>query len=184
MTMTATPRLLLEYAYEWERTTPDAIWLTQPLGGGEVRDYTWRTGLDEARRMAAYLKSLSLPSGSPIALLSKNCAHWILADLAIWMAGHVSVPLYPTLNAETVRQILTHSEARLLFVGKLDAWDAMKDGVPASLPRVALPISPLHGGARWEELIAAHPPLPDDIARGADELATLIYTSGSTGTPK
>jgi long-subunit acyl-CoA synthetase (AMP-forming) len=181
---TRPPKLLLEWAYERERTTPDEIWLTQPLGGGKVRDYTWRAALDEARRMAAYLKSLPLSSGSPIALLSKNCAHWILADLAIWMAGHVSVPLYPTLGAETVRQILEHSEARLLFVGKLDGWDAMKDGVPASLQTIALPISPLEGGAQWAELIASREPLPGEIARGADELATLVYTSGSTGTPK
>jgi len=184
MTPPRPPKLLLEYAYERERATPGQIWLTQPHGGGQVRDYTWQATLDEARRMAAYLKSLPFPSGSPIALLSKNCAHWILSDLAIWMAGHVSVPLYPTLSAQTVRQILEHSEARLLFVGKLDAWDTMKDGVPPSLPCVALPMSPSLGGARWEELIANLAPLPGEIARGADELATLVYTSGSTGAPK
>ena len=32
-----------------------------------------------------------------IGILSKNCAWWIMSDLAIWMAGYVSVPLYPTL---------------------------------------------------------------------------------------
>jgi long-chain acyl-CoA synthetase len=42
-----------------------------------------------------------------VAILSKNCAWWMMTDLAIWMAGYVSVPLYPTLAADTVRQILT-----------------------------------------------------------------------------
>ena len=46
------------------------------------------------------------------------------------MAGHVTVPLYPTLNADTVQYILEHSETKLLFVGKLDDWDMMKPGVP------------------------------------------------------
>ncbi|WP_231871227.1 AMP-binding protein, partial [Halioglobus sp. HI00S01] len=67
-------------------------------------------------------------------MISKNCAHFIIAELAIWMAGHCTVALYPTLNAETVNYILDHSEAKLIFVGKLDGWEAMEPGVPADMP--------------------------------------------------
>ena len=49
--------------------------------------------------MAAHLASLDLPKRSQIALFAKNNAWWLLADLAIWMAGHVSVPLYPDARA-------------------------------------------------------------------------------------
>jgi long-subunit acyl-CoA synthetase (AMP-forming) len=176
--------LALEHVYHWERTAPDRVYLTQPLGGGQVRDYTWRQAVGEARRMAAYLRSLALPPRSQIALLSKNTAHWFLADLAIWMAGHVTAPLYPTLASETVRQILEHSEARLLFIGKLDAWETMKEGVPASLPKIALPLSPPLDTPRWDDLVAANAPISDDPVRDADDLATVVYTSGSTGAPK
>ena len=65
-----------------------------------------------------------------------------MTDLAIWMAGHTSVALYPTLNAESVEYILEHSEAKMLFVGKLDTWDEMKPGVPADLHQVSYPLSP------------------------------------------
>src|SRR3954467_12783572 len=102
------PRSLLEGAYHHEKTTPEKIWLTQPMGGGVVKDFTWKSGVAEARRMASHLKSLGYPPGSAIAILAKNSAHFILADLAIWLAGHVSVPLYPTVSAHTVTQILTH----------------------------------------------------------------------------
>ena len=112
--------LALQRLFHWERSAPDRVVLTQPLGGGVVRNYTWAQVMDESRRMAAHLKSLSFEPGSRIAILSKNCAHWLMADFAIWLAGHVSVPLYPTLAAGTIRQILEHSEARLLFVGKLN----------------------------------------------------------------
>ena len=67
-------------------------------------------------------------------MISKNCAHFIIAELAVWMAGHATVALYPTLNADTVAYILEHSEARLLFVGKLDGWEEMAKGVPDALP--------------------------------------------------
>ena len=56
--------------------------------------------------MAAYIKSLSLTENSKIGILSKNCAHWIMSDLAIMMSGHISVPLYPNLNSKTLKNIL------------------------------------------------------------------------------
>ncbi|MDR3418932.1 MAG: AMP-binding protein [Nevskia sp.] len=170
----------------WEKTRPDAVYLTQPQADGSAVDYTWRQVGDQARRMAAYLRSLDLPPRSQIALLGKNSAHWIMADLAIWLAGHVSVPLYPTLNAQTAAYILEHSEARLLFVGKMDElWPLVAPGIPAQLPRITLPLGPSLQGVRgWDEIVAQTPRLETVAKREPDELATVIYTSGSTGLPK
>jgi long-chain acyl-CoA synthetase len=184
---TAPEALALQRLYHWEKTTPDRVALTQPLGGGAVRDYTWREVLDQTRRMAAHLKSLGLPAGSRIAMLSKNTAQWLMADWAIWMAGHVSVPLYPTLAAGTIRQILEHSESQLLFVGKLDGWEGMKPGIPAGLQCIALPLAPadaLKAYRNWDDIVAKTEPLRGDIVRPADELGTIMYTSGTTGAPK
>ncbi len=176
--------LALQRLYHWESTAPDQTLLTQPLGGGAVRDYTWAQVMDETRRMAAHLKGLGFEPGSRIAILSKNCAHWLMCDFAIWMAGHVSVPLYPTLAADTIRQILVHSESKLLFVGKLDGWDAMKPGIPADLPCISTPLSPPNPYQTWESIVAATPPLAGNPVRDGNELATIMYTSGTTGMPK
>ena len=176
--------LALQRLYHWERTAPNQTLLTQPLGGGAVRDYTWAQVMDETRRMAAHLKSLGFEPGSRIAILSKNCAHWLMCDFAIWMAGHVSVPLYPTLAADTIRQILVHSESKLLFVGKLDGWEAMKPGIPAGLPCISTPLSPPNPYTSWESIVKATPPLAGNPVRDGSELATIMYTSGTTGMPK
>ncbi|MBN8509184.1 MAG: AMP-binding protein [Burkholderiales bacterium] len=186
MASSALPETLaLQRMYQWEKSSPDKVAFTQPMGGGVVRDWTWKQAMDEVRRMAAYLKSLNFEPGTKIALLAKNSAHWMMADWAIWMAGHVSVPLYPTLAATTVRQILEHSESKLLFVGKLDVWDEMKPGVPVELPMITLPLAPpVPGAMTWDEIIAKTAPLGDSPVRPADELCTLIYTSGTTGMPK
>jgi long-chain acyl-CoA synthetase len=176
--------LALQRLYHWERTAADQIVLTQPLGGGAVRDFTWAQLMDETRRMAAHLQSLGLPPGSCIAILSKNCAHWLMCDFAIWMAGFVSVPLYPTLAAGTIRQILEHSEAKLLFVGKLDGWEAMKPGVPANLPCISTPLSPPNTYTRWDDIVKNTAPLAGTPVRDGAELATIMYTSGTTGNPK
>jgi long-chain acyl-CoA synthetase len=172
--------LALEHAYHWERVRADRPWLSQPAGG-VVRTLTWREGMAEARRMAAHLRTLGLPPRSNIALMAKGSAHWILADVAIWLAGHVSVPIYSTANAQTVQQIVTHSEAKLLFVGKLDSTAAIA-GI--TLPTIALPLAPPLEVPQWDDLIANTAPIADSPTRAADELATIIYTSGSTGVPK
>jgi long-subunit acyl-CoA synthetase (AMP-forming) len=174
----------LEAVYEHEKNRADEVWLVQPMGGGEVREITWKEGLDQARRMAAYLESLELPERSQISIFAKNNAWWFLSDLAIWLAGHVSVPLYPTLTAETIGQILDHSESRVIFIGKLDGFEAMEAGIPADMPRVLLPLAPETKGELWEDLIEKHEPLADNPKPDPDQLATLIYTSGSTGLPK
>jgi long-chain acyl-CoA synthetase len=179
-----TDALALQRLYHWERHASARVVLTQPLGGGATRDYTWAQLIDESRRMAAHLQSLGFEPGSRIAILSKNCAHWLMADFAIWMAGFVSVPLYPTLAAGTIRQILEHSEARLLFIGKLDGWDAMKPGVPAALPCIAMPLAPPTACVQWTAVVAATEPLRGEPVRDGAELATIMYTSGTTGMPK
>ena len=109
----------LEMFYKWESLNPNEIYLSQPIDN-IWHNWTWKDYGLEVRKMASYLKSLNLPQNSKIALLSKNCAHWLMADMAIMMSGHVSVPIYPNLNSETLEKILTHSESKLLFVGKLD----------------------------------------------------------------
>ena len=176
--------LPLARIFHWERERAHYPYLTQPMGNGLVRDYSWAQAVGEARRVAAWLQDQGWEPGSRVAILSKNCAHWIMADFAIWIAGYVSVPVYPTLTAESVRQILEHSEAKACLVGKLDGWEAMRPGIPDSVLCFATPLSPKSDYPQWEQIVAQTEPLEGEIVRGADELATIVYTSGTTGMPK
>ena len=124
------------------------------------------------------------PPGAKVAMLSKNCAHFIVAELAIWMAGYTTVAIFPTEGADTVRYVLNHSGARLLFVGKLDSWGDQKAGVAPDLPCIALPLSPKTDFETWEGITAMAAPMDGKPARKGDDLCLLMYTSGSTGTPK
>ncbi len=175
--------LPLDMLYKWETTTPDKVYLRQPID--EIwHTWTWKQVGDEIRRMAAVLKAMQLPAESKIALISKNCAHWIICDLAIMMAGHVSVPLYPNLTADTMMQTLQHSEAKVLFVGKLDEWSSMKPGVPPGVKCISFSFTEHDEYDKWEDLIKQHSPLKENISRDAEELSTIVYTSGTTGMPK
>ena len=171
--------------YEWEKTNPDKLFMKQPFNG-QWHNFIWRQAADEVRRMAAALQSYNLPPKSRIGLVSKNCAHWIIADLAIMMAGHESVPVYPNVGADTLNYVLTHSEAKILLVGKLDDWNFMKAGVPAGVQCISFPwYGPKQDGfVYWDDLVKKHEPLQGNPDRDMDDIMTIIYTSGTTGAPK
>jgi long-subunit acyl-CoA synthetase (AMP-forming) len=178
------PKLMLDYIYDHESARADVVFLTQPVGGARVVDYTWHQTLDQARRMAAHLKSRGFAPGARIAILSKNCAHFIVAELAIWMAGGTTVAIFPTETADNVRYVLEHSEASLLFVGKLDTWTPQAAGVPDGLSCIAFPLAPHTDFETWDDIVARTAPLQGRVPRAPGDLAMLMYTSGSTGQPK
>lgn len=175
----------LELFYRWERERTDNNYLNQPVNGTWKR-YTWGEFGQEVRKMATYLRAQGLAPGDRIAIMSKNCAHWLMSDLAILLAGYISVPLYPNISAENVAYILKHSEAKLLFVGKLDVhnWDIMKQGVPADLPCITYPDYGQPEYPNWDEVTHGLEPFMEDRTPSLDEVMTIIYTSGTTGTPK
>ncbi len=184
MASNSTQSRLLDIIYDHEASTPNLVYLTQPLGNNQVVDYTWAQTLDQARRMAAHLKSMNLEPGARIGLLSKNCAHFFMAELAVWMAGYTTVAIFPTEGADTVKYVLEHSGASLLFVGKLDTWEKQLPGVPAGMPCIALPLAPKTGYDTWDAITARTAPMSGRPSRQGDAIAMIIYTSGSTGQPK
>jgi long-chain acyl-CoA synthetase len=177
-------KLILDYLYDHEANRASQVFLTQPTGGGNVVNYTWAQVMDQSRRMASYLKAQGFEPGSRIAILSKNSAHFMMAEIAIWMAGYTTVAIFPTEGAETVNYVLTHSEAKLLFVGKLDTWSSQVGGIPSDLPCVALPLSPKTSYRSWDDITAQAQPMAGKPARAGSDIMFIMYTSGSTGTPK
>jgi long-chain acyl-CoA synthetase len=172
----------LEAFLYWETETPNKVFLKQPVNG-KIKEYTFFQAGVEARRMASYLRSLNLPEKSHIALLSKNCAHWVMSDLAIMFANYISIPIYPTLNAESIHQILTHSESKAIIIGKLDDFNSQKEGVP-DIHKISIRLYDQTTGNIWEDLVSKFEPIAEIETPQSDNLHTIIYTSGTTGTPK
>jgi long-chain acyl-CoA synthetase len=173
----------LDMFLHWERETPQHVFLRQPIQG-QYTTWTYQQAGEEVRKIASGLKALNYPTGSNIALLSKNCAHWIMADLAIMMAGHVSVPLYATLTAHSVQQILEHSGSKAIIIGKLDDYAAQKPGIPEGIQKIGIELYGIRESVTWESWTKTQVPLAATHTWNANDLLTIIYTSGTTGKPK
>jgi long-subunit acyl-CoA synthetase (AMP-forming) len=165
------------------QSQPNNIFLRQPFEG-KWHELTWKEVDTQVRSMAAYLQSLGLEPGSKVAIISKNCAHWVMSDLAIITAGYVSVPLYPTIPGDIIEYVMKHSEAKVAFVGKLDDWKKQKSGMPADVHCISFPFWTESCDANWNDIVAKTSPLQNPPKRKGEELMTIIYTSGTTGLPK
>ena len=173
--------------YDWEEKHKDKPFLRQPFGD-EWEVYTWgQVGL-MARKLATGLKSLGLPKGSHIGLMSKNCREWIIADLAIIMAGYVSVPFFPNLKSHEIKNLLEFGDVKALFMGKVENWDEIKNGIDNEMHVIAFPHyegnSKIDRGYQWNDFINQFEAQKENYHPNLDDIWTIIFTSGTTGNPK
>ena len=173
--------------YEWEEKFKDRPFLRQPFGD-KWEEYTWGEVGQMARKLATGLRSLGLRDRAHIGLISKNCREWIIADLAIIMAGYVSVPFFPSLKGKELAYVMDFGDVDALFVGKIETWDEIKNDLPKDMPLIAFPtykgFSNITKGFQWFDFINKHDPLKEPDVPKLSDLWTIIFTSGTTGNPK
>ncbi len=168
---------------EWAEKTPERIFFTQPLDG-EIREWTFRQAHDDAARFASALLALGLEPGARVAILSKNCAEWMIADVAIAMAGLVSVPIYPTAGPDTIAYVLEHSGAHAVVVGRLDDPEAARKGLASDVITIGLRYPGVECQHDWQTMIDGSEPIAEPHRPAGEDMMTILYTSGSTGKPK
>lgn len=177
----------LDNFYHWEKNTPEAIYLRQPYGREWV-NYSYREAGIISRKLVAAMRKLGLEKGDKIGILSKNCCHWILADIAIMMGGFVSVPLYATLEGDALVQVIRNSEMKLIFAGKLEKWTDETHPVPEDVHIISTPHykgnAIITHGLDWDDLISQFEAVTDAEVPGLEDIWSIMYSSGTTGTPK
>ncbi len=167
--------------------------------GGQYQDVNWAELYEAIQNLAAALVDQGLEPGDRVAILSYNRLEWIITDMAVMLAGGVSVALYHTNTAEQCAYILADSGARFVFVEDeeqvakvLEHWDGLADLKAAVLYQGQHPASErtIFGFKALMDMGAkARPAQAPELDRllaliDRDTLATLVYTSGTTGPPK
>lgn len=173
----------IEALLHWEKTRSNDVYLRQPIDG-KFHEFTWSQVADQTKRIAQSLKEMGLKPGDKVAILAKNSAEWFINDLAIMYAGLISVPIYSTANAKTINYVLEHSEAKVLFIGKLDNYQSLAGNLPEDVVTISYPYETLECKYQWNDLLAQNEPMATPAEIDVKDLMTIVYTSGSTGNPK
>ena len=174
---------LTEQLAHWAQECPERVWLRDLSEAGETT-YSWSEAQEQVLAAAAALEK-KLGSGQSMALLSKNRAHWVLADLAIIASGNISVPLFTTHTATTAEYILGFTETKVLFLGETSNWDAVKAVLPKDVLIITLPgVNCDIDHITWDSLVTAGSGDQPAHKASASDLISLVFTSGTTGMPK
>jgi long-chain acyl-CoA synthetase len=149
-----------------------------------------------AREVAAGLVAAGLLPGDRVCLLSQTRVEWALCDVAILLAGGVTVPIYASNTPEQCEFIVRDAGAKLLIVedeSQREKVAGIRDRLVTVTGLVQLAGEPPRPGAQsLAELRAAgrkalegDPQLLSKRGEPTPEsLFTIVYTSGTTGTPK
>lgn len=174
----------IEYLDRWVSEVPDHVWL-RDRKGDEFTQWTWQEARAEARAMANWLASTQGTNGSRFVILSRNRAHWVLADMATTMSGNVSVPLFTTQTPDTAKYILEFTDAQVIFIGESENWEEVSKVVPENATLVAFPgVSIPQAHEQWDQVVAGSDATQPDVQIRHDDLISLVFTSGTTGVPK
>ena len=168
--------------------------------GADWKTITWREVGDVVREVALGLIALGREKGEMVALLSTSRAEWVQADFAIFSAGCVTVPVYPTYPPDLISYVVNDSGAKTIIVedsAQLAKVLQARDKMPAlqqiiviagydapQPPKIVMTWESLRRLGRESD--AAHKStLADRVASTRPtDLATIVYTSGTTGPPK
>ena len=170
--------------------------------GDTFVDMSGRELFEQARDLTLGLIDLGLSEGDRVALMAENRPEWCVTDLAVLMAGAVTVPIYPTLTSGQVLYLLNDCGAKLAVVSDRAAAQKIA-AVCAQVSRFATTIVMDADGQPWPDAVIT---LAEVAARGhqrllaeatgarrfeeraarirRDAVATIIYTSGTGGDPK
>jgi long-chain acyl-CoA synthetase len=167
---------------------------------GAWRTLTWREVGDSVRELALGLIALGRAKGESVALLSASRAEWVQADFAIFSAGCITVPVYPSYPPDLVAYVINDSGARTVFVedaAQLAKVLEAREHMPQLEQIVVMSgyeaPQPSKSVLTWETLrrlgrdhAEAHKStLAERVTTSSPtDVASIVYTSGTTGPPK
>ncbi|MEA2143697.1 MAG: long-chain acyl-CoA synthetase [Solirubrobacteraceae bacterium] len=141
------------------------------------------------------LIDLGIEPGDKVAILSNSRPEWVYANFAILASGAASVAIYQTNSPEECHYVLSHSEAKAVFVEDESQLAKIRE-VEKDLPELEHIVIFDAAGADTGDALTLDELRERGAARDESELeqrsgavtgtdpCLYIYTSGTTGPPK
>jgi acyl-CoA synthetase (AMP-forming)/AMP-acid ligase II len=143
--------------------------------GGGLGSITYRTLAEMARSLAAALDDLGVPEDAKVAIISPNCARYLVSLFGVSAFGRILVPVNFRLNEEEIRYILEHSGATVALIDP---------ELEATLRNVSIAHRFVLGRDTDAELFLRKDASPKLHVDDETRTVSINYTSGTTARPK
>ena len=173
----------VDYLRKWSREHGDRIWLRERKGD-EFNEWSWRQAEEQVDALAAWLEQ-RYGSDNTIVILSRNCAHWYLADMAISASGNRCTPMFTTQNADVARYMIDFTEVKALFLGEAENWEKVREVVPDHVDIITFPgVDEVRSSFNWQQQLTSYRGQKPVYGGKPDDVFLYIFTSDTTGMPK
>lgn len=178
------PKALIELLGENVLKSPDSVWL-KDLNASGSNDWTWREAQKEISAIASWLNQTLGEPGQSVSVLSRNRAHWVMADMAILASANISVPMFTTQSSTIAEYIFDFTDVKVLFVGEAENWEKIRNVIPDGVVIVTFPGVEVEGPSlRWDDLLHEYAGQTVSFDGRLDDMVSIVFTSGTTGMPK
>lgn len=148
----------------------------------------WRLTYGDLERYihqtAHYLRHLGVRKGSRVAILSRNCPEWIIAEFALYQLGAIVVKINWRLTPPEQACMLARNQVSVAFLkAEKPEWGAELERLCADSVRL-IRLEPVDGRSALCALVSGEPDTPPDVPVSRDDVACRLHTSGTTGEPK
>ena len=145
----------------------------------EGKPINYKTLGYEISRVSDMLYSLGLRKGDKVALFSHNMPNWVVAFFSVVSKGLIIVPILPDFSEDETKNVLNHSETKVLFVSERLFPKIENTDLPALKTIIKLDDFSVIKGEKVEEKKKS-----ENVEVIENDLAAIIYTSGTTGRSK
>ena len=112
------------FFYQTEKQKPESIFL-EWLNPNNRKNFTWAETKQNIFKLSKKIKKI-VKEGDRCLLVSENRPEWFISDLAIMLAGGITVPAYTTYTEEDYKYLIEDCEPTLVIVSNKEMLNKLK----------------------------------------------------------
>ena len=112
------------FFYQTEKQKPESIFL-EWLNPNNRKNFTWAETKQNIFKLSKKIKKI-VKEGDRCLLVSENRPEWFISDLAIMLAGGITVPAYTTYTEEDYKYLIEDCEPSLVIVSNKEMLNKLK----------------------------------------------------------
>ncbi len=180
------------FFYTAAKENPNADFL-EWLNPKNKKKYTWGKTSTSIKKLAKVLKD-NLLKGDRCLLVSENRPEWLIADLAIMLAGGITVPAYTTYTEKDYKYLVEDCEPSVIIVSNNEMHSKLKNIIKEkNFIKKVITFDELGNVEKQEKYLNFDSIVNSELSKNEiiknenlkrNSPACIIYTSGTSGNPK